>query len=46
MTGFFWCDSLATLSASTLRYRERTTSGRVTEPVVTGTQGRRNFLFT
>ena len=46
MTGFFWCDSLATLDASTLRYRERTTSGRVTEPVVTGTQGRRNFLFT
>ena len=43
---FFWCDSLATLSASTLRYRERTTSGKVTEPVVRDTQGRRNFLFT
>ena len=40
---FFWCESL---SAPTLRYHERTTSGRVTEPVVRDTQGCRNVLFT
>ena len=53
---FFWCESLAlesrrvlydwTLSAPTLRYQERTTSGIVTEPVIRDTQGCRNVLFT
>ena len=35
-----------TLNALILRYQERTTSDRVTEPVVRDTQGCRNVLFT
>ena len=38
--------SIPALSAPTLHYQERTTSGRVTEPVVRDTQGCRNVLFT